>query len=90
MKTLHCVISGKVQGVCFRAWTADQATNLGIKGWVRNLADGRVEVIGQGDEDKLQEFKKRLLTGSPMSQVEHVECNEIEDEQIYTSFEIRR
>lgn len=89
MKTLHCIISGKVQGVWFRAWTQDQANNLNIKGWVRNLADGKVEVLAQGEEKDLEELKKRLLTGSPLSRVEKVESKYLDDfKETYDKFEI--
>lgn len=57
VKTLHCLISGKVQGVGFRAWTKRIADQMGICGWVRNLKDGRVETLAQGEEEKLEEFK---------------------------------
>ncbi|MDQ7032851.1 MAG: acylphosphatase [Desulfonauticus sp.] len=90
MKTIECIVSGKVQGVCFRAWTADQAKNLDVKGWVRNLEDGKVEVLAQGEEDALKEFKKRLLIGPPMSRVIDVQCKEIEYDKVYPEFEIRR
>ncbi|KUJ96096.1 MAG: acylphosphatase [Desulfonauticus sp.] len=90
MKTMQCLVSGKVQGVWFRAWTHDQATSLNIKGWVRNLADGKVEVLAQGEEKDLEELKKRLLVGSPLSRVEHVECKYLEDyDKTYDKFEIR-
>ncbi|SDN98293.1 acylphosphatase [Desulfonauticus submarinus] len=89
MKTIQCLVSGKVQGVWFRAWTADQAKNLNIKGWVRNLEDGKVEVLAQGEDKDLEEFKKRLLTGSPLSRVEKVECKQIEYDKTYEHFEIR-
>ena len=49
----HVWISGKVQGVCFRAYAQKEALKLGLKGWVRNLSDGRVEGIFEGDEQKV-------------------------------------
>jgi len=52
----HLVISGMVQGVCFRMYTCDEAMRLGITGWVRNCADGTVEVLAEGSEDILGEF----------------------------------
>ncbi|RLF60052.1 MAG: acylphosphatase, partial [Thermoplasmata archaeon] len=49
---VHVYISGKVQGVFFREYTRRKAKNLGIKGWVRNLPDGRVEAIFEGEKEK--------------------------------------
>jgi acylphosphatase len=89
IRSLQCTISGKVQGVFFRAWTHDQAENLGVKGWVRNIADGRVEVLAQGDEDKVEELKKRLRQGSPMSRVESVDCKWLDYDKEHTEFQIR-
>ncbi len=89
MKSLHCLISGRVQGVNFRAWTRSEAQRLGIKGWVRNLDDGRVEVLAQGEEEKLRLLRERLTQGSPFSRVEDVECRYIEYDKTYTSFEVR-
>lgn len=89
MKSMHCIVSGKVQGVNFRAWTFDQAQNLYIKGWVRNLKDNQVEILAQGAEADLAEFKKRLLQGSSLSRVENVECKEMDYDKEYSKFEIR-
>ncbi|MFP4168346.1 MAG: acylphosphatase [Desulfonatronovibrionaceae bacterium] len=89
MKSMHCIVSGKVQGVNFRAWTFDQASSLNITGWVRNLEDNKVEIIAQGDEAGLSELKKRLLQGSPFSRVEDVKCEQIDYDKQFSSFEIR-
>jgi acylphosphatase len=89
IRSLQCLISGKVQGVMFRAWVFDQANNLGLKGWVRNLRDGQVETLLQGDEDVIEDMKKRLYQGSPMSNVENVECKWIDYDKEHTEFKIR-
>ncbi|WP_028575589.1 acylphosphatase [Desulfonatronovibrio hydrogenovorans] len=89
MKSMRCVISGKVQGVYFRAWTKDQADSLGVKGWVRNISDGRVEVLAQGADEATAEFKKRLIQGSSMSEVKNIECESMDYDKAYSIFEIR-
>lgn len=65
MKTLHCVVSGQVQGVYFRAWTRSRARDLGLAGWVRNLPGGQVEVMAQGDEEALAGLLESLHHGPP-------------------------
>jgi len=89
MKSMRCVISGKVQGVYFRAWTKEQADSLGIKGWVRNINEGRVEVLAQATDDLLEEFKTRLIQGTSMSEVQKIDCETIDYEKVYTIFETR-
>lgn len=71
--TYHYLISGRVQGVFYRASAAEEARRLGLAGWVRNLPDGRVECMATGDSPALQTFKKWLLTGPPAAEVESVE-----------------
>jgi acylphosphatase len=88
-RSLHCLISGQVQGVNFRAWTKSKADNLGITGWVRNLDDGRVEVLAQGNEEDLNTFRGILAQGSTMSRVEHVDCSWTDYEKTYEKFELR-
>ncbi|SDQ95909.1 acylphosphatase [Pseudoxanthomonas sp. CF125] len=62
-------VSGKVQGVFFRASTRQQALRLGLSGSVRNLADGRVEVIAAGDEESLETLARWLREGPPAATV---------------------
>lgn len=87
--SLHATISGKVQGVYFRAWIYDQAASLGLVGWVRNLADGKVEVLAQGAPEALAAFKERLPQGSPLSRVDTVTAEIVEYDKAFTAFAIR-
>jgi acylphosphatase len=89
IKSLHCIVSGKVQGVNFRADTQSYASSLGLNGWVRNLHDGKVEVLAQGPDDKLEELKKYLLRGPSFSLVENLQTETIEYDKAYKGFEIR-
>ena len=73
MKAFKARIYGRVQGVFFRATTAELATKLGLDGYVRNCNDGSVEVFAQGDEEKLHELIKFLHKGPELAKVEKVE-----------------
>ena len=86
---VHVYISGKVQGVFFREYTRRKAKNLGIKGWVRNLPDGRVEAIFEGEKEKIKEMIQWCYIGSPYSKVEKVEVTEEEYKGEFEDFEIR-
>jgi acylphosphatase len=72
------LVSGKVQGVCFRASTREQALKLGLRGHARNLPDGRVEVLAQGDASALDALHRWLHAGPPMARVDSVERGEAE------------
>jgi len=65
-------VSGLVQGVFFRDHTQRWATSLNLTGWVRNLRDGRVEILAEGDKEKIDELISRLNEGPPSSQVDSV------------------
>lgn len=60
MKQIHIYFSGQVQGVGFRYGASEAAKSLGVTGWVKNLADGRVEILAQARKDILKEFLNRL------------------------------
>ena len=65
-------VKGKVQGVFFRAWTIEQATELGLDGWVRNRHDGSVEAVVAGPLARVEELIARCHRGSPPSRVDKV------------------
>ncbi|MNF29353.1 Acylphosphatase [compost metagenome] len=66
---LHGYVSGRVQGVFFRQATAEQAERLDVDGWVRNLGDGRVEVLLEGEEPAVRELAAWLEQGPPKAKV---------------------
>ncbi len=72
METRHWIIRGKVQGVGFRASTVSTAQQLNLKGWVRNLTTGEVEVLAQGHSNVLDRLNYWLHQGSSAAQVEQV------------------
>ena len=77
-RRIHCRVSGKVQGVWYRASTQREANALGLAGWVRNLEDGRVELVAEGPRDAVGRLEAWLRHGPPHALVEQVE---IADEQ---------
>ena len=94
MPDLHCsarhwFVTGRVQGVSFRHYTQKQATQLGLHGWVRNLADGRVEVWACGDQQQLEALHQWLTIGPTLARVDAVEqiVESLNDE--VQGFEIR-
>ena len=85
----HVYVSGTVQGVYYRATTRDQARERGVDGWVRNLADGRVEAVFEGAPDAVEAMVEWCHTGSPRAEVDDVDV-EYADPHGETGFEIRR
>jgi|Deesub1362B_J571_1020462.scaffolds.fasta_scaffold00032_39 acylphosphatase len=88
-KKVHVYISGRVQGVFFRAFTQERAEFYGITGWVKNLPDGRVEAVAEGDEEVLKEWIKDLWKGPPAARVDNVEEIWEEHKGEFKRFEIR-
>ncbi len=74
---MHCFVSGKVQGVWFRVSTQDQANDLGLTGWVRNVPDGRVEVLACGERDKIEKLHAWLQEGPELAEVTDVTYEEV-------------
>ena len=72
----RCLVDGRVQGVYYRATAARRARELGIRGYARNLADGRVEVLACGDDASVSAFVKWLWIGSSASKVTSVEVSD--------------
>lgn len=70
MNRVHLFIFGQVQGVFFRAYTEEKARELGLAGWVKNLADSRVEMIIEGKEDDLKKMIGWCRQGPPGAKVE--------------------
>ncbi len=70
------LVSGQVQGVFYRAYCTQRARELGVAGWVRNLADGRVEAAFEGDDAPVEAMVAWCRAGTPWSDVESVEVSE--------------
>ncbi|KFI23475.1 acylphosphatase [Nitrosococcus oceani] len=85
---VRCLIAGRVQGVWFRASTKEKAIELGVRGWVRNLPDGRVEALLQGEAEAVEALKKWLWRGPTLAQVVDVRSEMVEIPEIQM-FEVR-
>lgn len=89
-RRIHATVRGRVQGVGFRATTLDEARRRGLVGWVRNRADGSVEVAAEGDEPTLSEFVAFLHEGPRGAHVTAVDVEWLAPAAGLTSFELRR
>jgi acylphosphatase len=69
-------VNGRVQGVSYRAYAADEAMRLGLHGWVRNRKDGSVEALVDGDDRTIERFVEWCKTGSPASTVQSVDARD--------------
>ena len=84
----HVLVSGRVQGVGFRAFTSRRAHTHGLAGWVRNLIDGRVETEVQGSKFSVDCFLEDLRRGPSLSSVEHVDLYWVQPGIEETSFKV--
>jgi acylphosphatase len=88
MIRMQFIVSGKVQGVWFRASTRERAMLLGLSGHVRNMSDGSVQIQAQGSADALGKLEQWLQHGPPMAKVAEVEVSEIEPQLSESNFHI--
>jgi acylphosphatase len=84
--TKHLIVRGRVQGVCFRAWTIRRAGEIGLTGWVRNCANGDVEAVVQGDDSAIGRFLALVRKGPPAARVDSVEVRD-EAAPVFARFE---
>lgn len=87
-KTYRVRVSGRVQGVGFRYSTRQQAARDGVKGYVRNMPDGTVEVVCQGEKKKLDRFLTWLRSGPPGAHVINIETEEVKTSTSFPRFAI--
>jgi len=85
----HVWVSGRVQGVWFRGSTEDRARELGLGGWVRNLPDGRVEAVFEGDPDAVERAVAFVRRGPPAARVADVEVDREEPPEGLERFSVR-
>jgi acylphosphatase len=91
MKKIRAIVSGQVQGVGFRMSTRSQARQIGIDGFVRNLSNGDVEIVAQGETEKVDQLLEWAKSGSPSAVVNKLEVEVlVDDGEEFEGFEIRR
>jgi len=88
MKRIHVIISGRVQGVAFRAATWKTATALNLTGWVKNLRDGRVEAVFEGEDSQVEVLRRWCEHGPPLALVTGVDLQEEEYTGGYKDFAV--
>jgi acylphosphatase len=75
MNAIRAIVTGQVQGVGYRAWTVRQARRLGVAGWVRNRADGSVELLAAGDATAVETLLDACRRGPPSAFVQGIETH---------------
>ncbi len=85
---VRVLVSGRVHGVAFRYFVREWASDLGVTGWVRNLADGRVEVLAEGDEERVDRLLDHLSEGPRLARVERLDVSREEFRGEYVDFRI--
>ena len=90
MRRVHIIVHGQVQGVNFRRHTAQKAKELGVHGYVRNLPDNAVEVVAEGNAEKVEELIAFCRRGPSMAVVTEVIVEEEKPKRDMQAFEVRR
>lgn len=86
-KEVYCVVHGDVQGVSFRKFAKEKADQLGVFGYAKNMEDGTVEVVAQGEEDTLKNFLESISAGPENAQVESLNVMWGKVEEDYAKFD---
>ena len=88
MTARRILVSGRVQGVCYRDWTTREARSLGLAGWVRNLRSGEVEILAIGPDEAIAALVGICRTGPPAARVDRIQVHEAAAEAV-DDFSIR-
>lgn len=88
MKRVRAIISGRVQGVWFRASTLEKALEYGVRGTVRNLVDGRVELVAEGEDEQVDQLLRWAGNGPPMAAVDRVDLEDLPGDKEFSDFRI--
>jgi acylphosphatase len=86
---IQVVVAGRVQGVGFRYATVDAANRIGLRGWVRNMRDGRVEIVAEGSREQVRELVDWCRRGPALARVTAVDWFEVTADETLDGFEVR-
>ena len=89
MKSFRLLIEGKVGRGTFQSWAMVAATELGLSGWVRNIADEQVELLLQGSSDAFTRFQSRLKEEAPIVELHKMSSSELDYDKVHDHFEMR-
>ncbi|TAN47763.1 MAG: acylphosphatase [Methylococcaceae bacterium] len=89
MRKVHVWVSGRVQGVCYRATACEQAQSRSLTGWVKNLADGRVEIVAEGNANAVAAFLDWCRRGPSHARVDNLEVLDETASGGYSGFAVR-
>ena len=89
MKTIRIYITGSVQGVFFRKFLKEKAEELGIRGYVRNLEDGRIEIVAEGKDNNVEEMWGVCQKGTPHTEIKDIQMEKL-THQGFKEFKIMR
>ena len=89
MEIYEIIVRGRVQGVGFRYYTEKQAETFGLTGWVKNLANGSVQVMVQGEKAEIDTFVDFLRVGPTLSRVSDVSVSRVETNENFNEFRIK-
>lgn len=89
MRRVHIIVHGSVQGVFFRSNARDIASSLGLKGYARNMPDGTVEVVAEGNENKIKELVEFCKKGPESAEVSKIDIEFEKASNEFEGFEVR-
>jgi acylphosphatase len=85
----HIILSGRVQGVAFRYYAREVASRLGVKGWIKNLVSGEVEIVLEGKRKEVEKMIEWCREGPPLAMVESIEINWLPYSGEFNQFQIK-
>lgn len=89
MKSYTCIVEGKVANAQFQSWARNVAEQLDLKGWVRNIANDKVEILLQGNVEAYSAFRDKVKTEAPILDLVDISCKAIDYDKEYSGFETR-